>query len=1275
MLLPDRRIRRLAVHCADDLLGEASWRNATAPSPVEWYDATASSYTADVTCDARYWRVVLLDTFGTDASLSPRATVRQLRFFGVATPSPPPPPSPPRPPPPSPSAPIWVPDLVAREAERVACVGRELFALARERVAVRDHVNELPRLPSCEWSADDAIVAEGTVASLQPYVDGMQAPTSALQQPLDATASLATLLLPTGTYSMLIDHYFDRHFSRASRGEEPAAGLRGSWGRWSRGICALDPTRGDASTPGYGYRRWSARLYGIRGSRKHKADACFHYANRPYLFDRTFALAECSSNYFRTVGVAWVADPMCGECRSLYDENECPVVGESNRRRSSVASDSAYERDADGLRAEALGLAGRAPAGESGMNARLRATLRFGWPLRGFERCRSAQCNAEQEELLERWSFEVLGPKLEKLGRVASGVDMGYSFEPLVAATEAYEIISTDLTLAMLPWPLCFLYFLLYTGSVFLALAGTLQTMLAWPCALFVYRYVFGFGHVEELTLLASPLTASFTLDAMALLIDAWRMSAWQPMSVVSSLPARLNWVLREAGFACTHSIIVGVCAFSACAFSPWLPISHLGTFCALLLTVQLALSLLFLPLCLVLFHDQLEMKPNLCFFCCMAPAEGEARIGALQAIATLWNPQTLTSTEHHRDTRAIETSLGMAPDPARADASRGGGRFWPFPRYLSRAVVPWLVRPSRRRTLLLGFLALLVPVGLGVSQASSATRQRSRLFDTHPLLQAERQMDRSFEVSSLETTVRVTLLWGADGVDQSGVNLMRDSTYVGKIDWREGFAFDAATQAHVAAACDELKAQEWVRRDVSRATSTGTTGARAVQCFTDAFAAWLSNSTGSDDGFGSTFPVPDERDPALALHTFVNSPPGIEWQRYVAADSGRVYSVALSADLLLRESASTFEAQASADLVLALVGRLDGRAPPSAGRALPSTDSLWAWMRAQAALPAEAIGGSLRTAAVAAFALLFVTANLPLTLLTAFAVFSATMSLLALLVINGWALGSTEAVLACITPALLTPPAALVLRAYSKPANGDRVARSVYAFEFASATVCSGWLAIVIAIAPMLACQLMMEFKVAAALCFVALCACLWVGVCLPVLLGYLGPEPSAPGLPLVGSLPWLLVKTLPPKERVPIEGHAPATLSWYLARRRFQQEQAAAAIAVEEREAIAEERRQAKERRLAAKAARQAWSKNVLQRAGDTGSPACGGSFKSRSPVGGSFNKHSPAGGSFNSGSTPGDSFSNGKGLAGKLQQDSMTRQDSRATRAAKSKGTVYA
>ena len=131
--------------------------------------------------------------------------------------------------------------------------------------------------------------------------------------------------------------------------------------------------------------------------------------------------------------------------------------------------------------------------------------------------------------------------------------------------------------------------------------------------------------------------------------------------------------------------------------------------------------------------------------------------------------------------------------------------------------------------------------------------------------------------------------------------------------------------------------------------------------------------------------------------------------------------------------------------------------APPSFGAPLHSASGLWVWSRTQTLLPYEAIIGSARAAALALAMQLILCANFVACALAAIAVACAVASLLALLVGCGWALGATEAALACLTPALVTAPAALVVRAYCLSGARRRGRRAAEAFVRAGAPVISG--------------------------------------------------------------------------------------------------------------------------------------------------------------------------------------------------------------------------
>ena len=292
--------------------------------------------------------------------------------------------------------------------------------------------------------------------------------------------------------------------------------------------------------------------------------------------------------------------------------------------------------------------------------------------------------------------------------------------------------------------------------------------------------------------------------------------------------------MIRDAGTAAFHSVAVGVAAFAGSGLSPLLNVAHLGLFCAIQLTVQLLLALCLLPACLVLYHNWLEPKPNLVCMCLLktrllngTPGTRVAKAGDVAGKATLfasvsqiWQPLEQTSTEHHHATRMIEATL---PGLQQLQSVPKGSRTWPLPRLLGRWFLPLVENPKARALLLLFFALLLVPVGFGVGGASVAQVPQQRLPPRHPLRLTRTTIERNFRPSSREQTVAATLLWGVAGVARGGsddggnrwsVDLVRNSSFYGEIEWRdaEAFVFDATAQEHVHAACSLLRRQAWVR-------------------------------------------------------------------------------------------------------------------------------------------------------------------------------------------------------------------------------------------------------------------------------------------------------------------------------------------------------------------------------------------------------------------------------------------------------------------------------
>ena len=222
-------------------------------------DKDRDIFALPVDCDARFWRVVLLESFDGLPGQTPAAMTRDLKLFGVRTPSPPPPPPPPLSPPESPPPPMYVPDFVAMEAERQRCIARENVRMAKVVVGNVSVLDELPQRQGCGWSADAALDAITALEQLRPLSDALRgpqpaAPAEAVEEPSSGEAyagfenalgsdgvleagsgsvavaaanvsaglppsgpveplrTLARKLLPTLQYGPLIGHLFDRQF-------------------------------------------------------------------------------------------------------------------------------------------------------------------------------------------------------------------------------------------------------------------------------------------------------------------------------------------------------------------------------------------------------------------------------------------------------------------------------------------------------------------------------------------------------------------------------------------------------------------------------------------------------------------------------------------------------------------------------------------------------------------------------------------------------------------------------------------------------------------------------------------------------------------------------------------------------------------------------------------------------------------------------------------------------------------------------------------------------
>ena len=310
-LATHQRVSSFALLCSDN--ADGPWKNATADNSLVSPSSSEENVTIVSVCDARHWRLELLGTFGTIMD-SPRTVLSSVRFFGFSTPSPTPPPSPPLTPPPSPGLPVWVPDYVAMERERLRCVARERHKLSLEAVATLNVLKHLPVQHQCKWSADDSFAAETTMETLRPFTDSLRV-TGTKPMPLREAMEVVLQLLPTRAFGPLFDHWFDRSTTAAVLGQPLDSSVRGVWATWRRGRCAEGNT---------GMRSYVSELGGLP-TESNKIDACFP-RNRPVLWAHSSARAAATEEW-QSIGRS-----PCPDTPAAFTEH-CSRLNEATSRR------------------------------------------------------------------------------------------------------------------------------------------------------------------------------------------------------------------------------------------------------------------------------------------------------------------------------------------------------------------------------------------------------------------------------------------------------------------------------------------------------------------------------------------------------------------------------------------------------------------------------------------------------------------------------------------------------------------------------------------------------------------------------------------------------------------------------------------------------------------------------------------------------------------------------------------------------------------------------
>jgi protein dispatched 1 len=680
----------------------------------------------------------------------------------------------------------------------------------------------------------------------------------------------------------------------------------------------------------------------------------------------------------------------------------------------------------------------------------LRCMFPMGTPLPGF-----ANENDRELEQRKKWDSYTI-PLFDKFNKqlfFEPSDTTTYGLRPIIFGTRVMqqqfaEAAVTDMIWAIGSVVFVFLYMIFHTGSVVVAWIELMQILMSLPLALFFYKIVFGIGFFQTLHSLSIFIILGLGCDGVFIFIDAWNQA---PVNVYktddATLIKRMEYTYRRASKALFVTSFTTFAAFMATGMSDIMPIATFGVFSATLVMANFLLDIVFLPAIVVLWERYLRDRERNCAICCCsqplpppAPLTTATAPEALMPASSFKTPSSssIVSTsaiEASKDEpdaikpamtlgeiRAGQSIQTRVETDQEAQANRAIERF--FRDYFSKAV--HYVR------------YLIVIIGVGVIAASAYASstlkplsKQEQWFPTwHFVGSALDWTDKYFGATENDRTVDVRMVWGVLTVDRTGTNFY-DPADKGKVVWDSNFRPSRIeAQELFLSVCDDLEAKNipggqvnsirscwpedfrkfltdngaWYPLDINNNTITGSAGAGFAPAST-ALVSACNTTTNQSTLFNC----------ALQLYTTTAGSPGISQRNkaYIGFGSGgRLRLVTIVAETKLR----LFEPYATNLPVLeawqAYLGKLNERgASFGAGHAVQTAGFSWAWMFTERALVTNAIQGIAVSISVALVVLIISTNSIPVGLFATITIAGIVLSVLALMVILGWELGTTESV------------------------------------------------------------------------------------------------------------------------------------------------------------------------------------------------------------------------------------------------------------------------
>jgi len=721
-----------------------------------------------------------------------------------------------------------------------------------------------------------------------------------------------------------------------------------------------------------------------------------------------------------------------------------------------------------------------------------RGSIGFGRPLVGFKN-RDDRSDEQSKELGD-W-FDKEFSKFLKDTKSVGSVEVLFFATPLVRE-EFLGIVLMDSLRVLASLALVFVWIWLQTNSIVIALAGIVEIMLSIPLAFFFYYVVFAFKYFDGLNAMTLFVVVAIGADDIFVFMDQYKQSAHHK-EVCADLKTRMNWVYARASWAMFITSATTCAAFVCTAVNPLPNIQSFGIFSAFVIVADYVLVITWFPACVVLYHNYLESRPC-CLLCCrykeMLPCSLEM-VTSTSKVASL-------GPEEAPQKRMIERAIS-GPFASLI------GRFAPF--------------------IVIVFLALLIPAWILAAGIQPLSRSEEALPADHPFQRIWTVSGEQFPSSAQTPNTKVHVVWGVDGVDTSGVSLLRDGAkQKGKLLWDGGFQFDEAAQRHIWNVCEEVRLMQAPGLTAFLSRDPDADNAGYIECPLFDWRSYLLRT-------GNTFPLPLSQVPSVMpgfLESAVmdrygrNGTMRKAWEEHLGYDAAqrrvRTVMITVESQMQARASHAPDELRTHYDRFEAWISEVNSKtgrlpAPTSASKAFHTSDGefngpKWVWMNTQSIFKKSAIQGAVIGTILAFVVILLATQQIIIALASFLSIASILASVLAMMKLAGYELGSTTSICITILAGFAVDYVVHLAHAYNHSGKAARADKFQEAFDDIGVSVLSGMVTSVVAAIVLLTCSLQFFATFGFFLLFTVLWAWVWGNLFFMSLMRLIGPDQSTP-------------------------------------------------------------------------------------------------------------------------------------------------------------------